>query len=240
MLKQLLGLFRSSDPIVGMGRDFKKMLKISYGITIRAGQVFFQESPEADERTEISRRDIKINKLERRIRKQVIAHLTLRSDAGDVPYCLLLMSIVKDVERMGDYAKNLAQVHDDGGGPIPDDGHGAELRELRGMVESIFAEARGVFATSDSDAATALILQGRDVTKRCDALIGDVSRSDYDAATTTSMVLGARFYKRIACHLLNILSGVVMPLHKLDYYDERLLGTVPDSGADSTEGETLP
>lgn len=235
MLKQLLGLFRSSDAIARMGEDFKKMLELSYGITIRAGRVFFQESSKAEERRETSKRDVKIrrrdakiNKLERRIRKQVIAHLTLRSNAGDVSYCLLLMSIVKDVERVGDYAKNLAQVHIDGGGPIPDDENGAELLELRRTVEAIFAEAREVFATSDSDAAGALILRGRAVNRRCDLLISDVSRSDYDAATTTSMVLGARYYKRIGSHLLNILSGVVMPLHKLDYYDERLLDTVPD------------
>jgi hypothetical protein len=32
--------------------------------------------------------------------------------------------------------------------------------------------------------------------------------------------MGARFYKRTAAHVLNVLSSVVMPLHKLDYYDE--------------------
>ena len=237
MLKQLLSLFRSSDAIARMGRDFNKMLELSYGITIQAGQVFFEQSSEADARREISKRDLKINKLERRIRKQVIAHLTLGSNAADVPYCLLLMSIVKDVERLGDYAKNLAYVHHDGGGPIHEDEHGAELREIRRIVEGIFAEAREVFATSDSTAATALILRAREVNKRCDRLIGDVSRSDYDAATTTSMVLGARFYKRIESHLLNILSGVVMPLHKVDYYDGRLADTVPDSGSTSDSGQ---
>ena len=38
-----------------------------------------------------------------------------------------------------------------------------------------------------------------------------------------AVTLGTRFYKRIGAHLLNILSGVVMPLHKLDYYDEKVL-----------------
>jgi phosphate transport system protein len=225
MLKQLLSLFGSNDAIARMGTDFGKMLDLSYDITIRAGKVFFGESPEAEERTEIRKRDIKINKFERRIRKQVIAHLTLGADAGDVPYCLLLMSIVKDVERLGDYAKNLASVQYDGGSAIPDDEHGAELRDIRRIVDGTFAEARAVFASSDSDSATALILQGRDVNKRCDLLISDITSSNYDAATATSMVLGARYYKRIESHLLNILSGVVMPLHKLDYYDEQLLDT---------------
>jgi len=227
MLKQLLSLFSSNDAIARMGADFAEMLQLSFDITIRGGKSFFGEASEDDQRTEISKRDVKINKLERRIRKQVIAHLTLSSTAGDVPYSLLLMSIVKDVERIGDYAKNLAEVHHDGGGAIPDDEHGAELRDLRRIVEGTFEEAKGVFAESDAEAATALIMQGRHVNKRCDLLIGEVARSDYDAATTTAMVLGARYYKRIESHLLNILSGVVMPLHKLDYYDERLLDGLP-------------
>lgn len=225
MLKQLLSLFGSNDAIARMGTDFGKMLDLSHDITMRAGKVFFGESPEAEERTQISKRDVKINQFERRIRKQVIAHLTLGADAGDVPYCLLLMSIVKDVERLGDYAKNLGSVHYDGGAAIPEDENGDELRDIRRIVEGTFAEAREVFTSSDSESATALILQGRDVNKRCDLLISDIARSDYDAATATSMVLGARYYKRIESHLLNILSGVVMPLHKLDYYDERFMDT---------------
>ena len=36
------------------------------------------------------------------------------------------------------------------------------------------------------------------------------------------MVLLTRFYKRLGAHLLNILTSVVMPLHKLDFYDERV------------------
>jgi phosphate uptake regulator len=220
-----------------MGADFAEILQLSFDITIRAGKSFFGEASEDDQRTEISKRDVKINKLERRIRKQVIAHLTLSSNVGDVPYSLLLMSIVKDVERIGDYAKNLAEVHHDGGGPIPDDEHGAELRDLRRIVEGTFEEAKGVFAESDAEAATALIMLGRNVNKRCDLLIGEVARSDYDAATTTSMVLGARYYKRIESHLLNVLSGVVMPLHKLDYYDERLLDGVLDGDDDNGDDD---
>jgi hypothetical protein len=33
--------------------------------------------------------------------------------------------------------------------------------------------------------------------------------------------MGTRFYKRLGAHVLNVLTSVVMPLHKLDYYDEK-------------------
>jgi phosphate uptake regulator len=202
-----------------MGADFSRMLKISHEITLAAGQNFFDEEG-GEGREEIRKRDIEINKLERGVRKQVIAHLTLSPSPGEVPYCLLLMSIVKDAERIGDYAKNLAEVRVEGGAPVPDDDLGTELSDIRRIVEGTFARVDEVFASSDAEVANALIEEGRTVTRRCDALLGKVARSDYDAATATSVVLGARYYKRIGAHLLNVLSGVVMPLHKLDYHDE--------------------
>ena len=229
MLKELFNLFRSGDALTRMGRDFSEMLALSYGLTLDAGRILFEEAPEGDRRAELSKRDVQINKIERGIRKQVITHLTLQKQPRDVPYCLLLMSIVKDVERLGDYAKNLAEIHDEGGAPMPDDANGVELRGIRRATEATFGAVGEVFATSDSKRAVGLIQEGRKVNRRCDQLVATVARSTYDAATTTSMVLGARYYKRIESHLLNILSGVVMPLHKLDYYDERVLDADRDS-----------
>ena len=235
MLRELLSLFRSSDSIVAMARDFSQMLDASHELTVRAGRLFFDESDVEGERGEISRRDVAINKLERSIRRQLITHLTVGHESSDVPYCLLLMSLVKDVERIGDYAKNLAEVREEGGAPVPDDEFGTELRELRGVVEGMFSEVSRVFTSSDAEAAAGLIARGRAVNRRCDALIASVARSDHDAATTTSIVLGARYYKRIGSHLLNVLSGVVMPLHKLDYYDEDVLGGAASDANDEED-----
>lgn len=222
MLKELLSLFRADDPIARMAADFSKMVDLSQGLTTRAGHVLFQEGTSAArELEEISKQDVEINKLERRIRKQLIAHLILTRDRSDVIYCLLLMSLVKDVERLGDYAKNVSEIRSDGGAPVPDDENGSAIREIRGAVEATYASVNSVFATSDSRAAAQLIQEGREVNRRCDNLIKRVAGSSYDAATTTTLVLAARYYKRIESHLLNILSGVVMPLHKVDYFDEK-------------------
>ena len=231
MLKELLSLFRSADALASMARDFNEMMSVAHDITVRAGKMFFSEA-DGDDRRQISKRDVEINQLERGIRKQVISHLTLGSSSGDIPYCLLLMSIVKDVERIGDYAKNLSEVHHEGGAVIPDDALGTELREIRDLVEATFSEVSKVFASSDAAAAAALITRGRAVNRRCDQLISGIAGSDYNAATATSMVLGSRYYKRIGSHLLNVLSGVVMPLHKLDYYDEDALVNPDDEEDD--------
>ncbi|MDX1647744.1 MAG: PhoU domain-containing protein [Longimicrobiales bacterium] len=237
MFKELLSLFRSDDAIGQMADDFQEMLAASRELTLRAGRIFWEEADGTDEPMEISRRDVAINKLERSIRRRVITHLTLGSERRDVPYCLLLMSIVKDVERIGDYAKNLSEVHRDGGASVPDDPRGKELRELREVVETAFGRAMNVFGTSDSTAAVGLMNQLRDVNRRCDELIPSVASAEYDAPTTTTLILGARYYKRIGSHVLNILTGIVMPLHKLDYYDEDQLEGLVDEAELSDAGD---
>lgn len=233
MLRELMSLFRSNDAIAEMGENFSRMLDLSHELTLSAGTFFFDNAPTPDERTSISKRDVELNQLQRQIRKQVIAHLSLGQGHMDAPYCLLLMSLVKDVERIGDYCKNIVEVYDEGGGPIADDENGAELRELRAAVEDTFAASGKVFRESDTEMAMDLLRRGRELNRRCDLLVSRVARSSYDAPTTTTLILGARYYKRIQSHLMNILSGVVMPLHKLDYYDEDSLPEgLEDEGED--------
>ncbi len=223
MLRELLSIFRSEKPLAAMGENFARMLQITYHMTLQAGEIYFGETAAPDERTAIYKRDVEVNKLERAIRRQVIAHLSLQGNSASLPYCLLLMSTVKDVERLGDYAKNLSEVREYHPDPLPDDEIVGELKEIRAGVEAAFAVTSEVFARSDRERAITLTRQGRDLAHRCDALIERVARSDYSARSAVAVVMGTRFYKRIGAHVLNVLSSVVMPLHKLDYYDEKEL-----------------
>ncbi|MEO2167884.1 MAG: PhoU domain-containing protein [bacterium] len=220
MLRELLSLFRATAPLEELGRNFTEMLEISHELTVAAGEIYFRNERAPEERTEIYRRDVKVNKLERRIRKQVIKHLSLGGNTTDLPYCLLLMSLVKDVERIGDYAKNLTEAHDFRIQPLADDAIVAELREIRSSVEAAFSATADAFAKADRESALTLIEQGRSTGQRCDALLVCIAHSDYDAGSATAVALGTRYYKRISAHATNVLTSVVMPLHKLDYYDE--------------------
>jgi len=220
MLRELLTIFRSENPLSSMGEQFAKMLKLTLEMTTTAGTIFFENKNNPEDRTRIYEQDVRVNQLERSIRKSVVAHLTLPGNTPDVPYCLLLMSLVKDVERIGDYAKNLAELVDIRPEPVPDDEVLQELQEIRRGVEDAFRSTWEIFASSDSERAMQYIRQGRDLAHRCETLILRIARGSYDASTAAVLVLCSRYYKRIGGHALNVLSAVVMPLHKVDYYDE--------------------
>jgi phosphate transport system protein len=171
-------------------------------------------------RSLVYKQDIKINQMQRAIRKQVATHLSMTTGTADVPYCLAMMSLVKDVERLGDYAKNIVELTDLHPEALPEDELTEELREIRAEVETILRNVHEVLTSLDRDKAMDRIRCGKDLARRCDAMLAKVARSDYSAGAAAATVLGTRYYKRIGGHLINILSSVVMPLHKVDYYDE--------------------
>ncbi|MCP5112510.1 MAG: PhoU domain-containing protein [bacterium] len=214
-------MFRSKAPLGEMGEQFYEMLRQSLSLLRRAGDIFFRGVATSAEREEVQQADIQINKLQRRIRKQVIVHLSVKGNSRDLPYCLLLMSLVKDAERLGDYAKDLVGLTGLSNLDLPDDEITAELREIRSQVEGDLEAASEVIKTADRDRAIDLIRAGRDQVSRCEALIPNIAHSSYSAGTAATLGLAARFYMRISGHVLNLLSSIVMPLHKLDYYDEK-------------------
>ncbi len=220
MLRELIKILRSSDPLGEMGKQFVEMLDITEQTTLRAGEIVFEGKASPEERTWVYKQDVKVNKLERLIRKRIIAHLSFSGNSLDLPYCLLLISLVKDVERIGDYAKNLAEISEFFHGTLPDDELVAELRQIRSGVEVAFAGLAEVLERSDKETALNLIHEGAAMAHRCDMLVTKAAHSSYDASTTTAVVLATRHYKRIGGHVINVLSSVVMPLHKVDYYDK--------------------
>ncbi len=228
MLRELLGILRESDPLQEVGERFREMLKLTQEMTLWAGDIAFGGHPSPSSRTALYERDRDVNRLERAIRKQVVSHLSISDAKMDVPYCVLLIGLVKDVERIGDYAKNLSEVADIRPGPFPDDDVVGELVEIRRGVETVFQSTGEIFVSSDQEQALQLIQQGREIAHRCDVLITSIGGSNYGGEVTTALVLATRFYKRIGGHLLNVLSSVVMPLHKVDYYDEKELPGTDD------------
>ena len=94
------------------------------------------------------------------------------------------MSLAKDVERLGDYAKNLSELIEIRSQPLPSGVTLNELQAIRRGVEHAFRPSSEVFVKSKKDQALELIEQGREMARRCDRLIVDIGHGDYDAATT--------------------------------------------------------
>ncbi len=224
MLFKLFGSPEGRSPILDRAvNDFLSMVEHGHWMHGRAGAALWGLADLESTRAEVYRRDIEVNRAERAVRKAIVSHLAM-DPRSDLTLCLILMSVVKDAERVGDYCKNmmdLADYHAFG-----DDRHEivAELKRLQEETDGLFPKVIAGFRASDEATGAEVVRAEREVTDACEVVIERVL--DAPGLTNRQAVaytLMARFQKRIAAHLGNIASSLVMPIHKLDYFDEEYL-----------------
>ncbi len=201
------------------------MLMLATSMVRRASQVYWGAYVSPQEEDIFHRTDADVDRLQREVRKRLMRHFSgpsRGSSEGDVSHGLALMSLVKDVERLGDYAKNLLEVHGmsgRGAGDIPDDGVGARLRSVAEFVGQLFGEIGSVFGEQRRDRALHLLMQGGEQKRACDEIVFDVARSVADVGIAVDLTLAARYYKRMIGHGCNLLSSLLVPVHRLDQFD---------------------
>ncbi|MBM3696112.1 MAG: hypothetical protein FJW79_09300 [Actinobacteria bacterium] len=169
---------------------------------------------------EIRATDRKVNRAERAVRKELVVHVSVRGGKADLPLVLATMSIVKDAERIGDYAKNIWDLAAAGidWSAAPDREH---LIGYRDRTSNLIGEAARAFSERDIQAARRLLQDGDDLLDDHDAEVMAQLRSEGPAAEAVARALYHRYLKRIVAHTMNVLTSLVMPVHRLDYYDEK-------------------
>ncbi len=235
MLKQIIDIWRSRKTEERLYNEFVEMLEMDWKMfEIAMGVIGGRLKPD-DVQDDLFRRDIEVNRKERSIRKQIVESLSVRGENTTVPASLVLMSVVKDAERVGDYCKNLLETAQLMQKPVTDLKYSQEVLEIGEHVCRIFQESIRAFAEEDEDQAREIIEDEGLMNKRCDALIEAIARSDLGANEAVTTALWIRFLKRIEAHLSNICSSVVLPVHRLDSrlkYEKR--GSVqPDADSDA-------
>lgn len=175
----------------------------------------------------ISKVDIGVNKAERAVRKELVVHVSVRGADADLPLVLSFMSIVKDAERVGDYSKNIWDLADAGIDFSADEDVKA-LAKVRDRTSEAIGEAARIFKDRDADAAHETIKRLDLFLDECDAAIRVQLESTGPARGAVARALFFRYVKRIAAHLMNVLTSLVMPVHRLDFYDEKKSDRIED------------
>jgi Na+/phosphate symporter len=167
---------------------------------------------------ELRSTDRKVNELEREIRRELLVHASVLG-AINTPAILIYMSVVKDVERIGDYAKNLVDLALDGAS-FAATADNAEWRSLTADITRLIAAVGEAFRSHDSARSKELLSEGNRLLKLFDSRVSALVRGEDTGEQGVARALAHRYLKRIVAHLMNILSAVVMPLDRLDYFDE--------------------
>ena len=101
----ILDLFKRDNWSNELVDKISEMLELGSAMFDYTSGVLVVGNPDSDPQALLYDRDIRINKLERTIRRSVISHLSVRGSRAEVPSALIFMNVVKDAERIGDYIK---------------------------------------------------------------------------------------------------------------------------------------
>ena len=177
----------------------------------------FREDKDVD--LNIRDQDLEINKYEREVRRNVFNHLVVGGKA-DLPSALVLVSIIVDIERIGDYTKNIVELALDHAGKLNGGKFEKNLQRVEAAVEDNLIKTRACFETGDKKSALNLLEKYKWVNDVCDdSLIALIKEDDKDIRSGDSVALGIyfRWLKRINSHLRNITTSVVNPFDRIGF-----------------------
>ena len=218
-------MFKEIFKLLGKGNLQKQALQECYEMVdlcrsmVLASVESLRKRDDASVDINIYEMDKKLNAFERGVRRKVMTHLSLGHTA-DINSGLGLVSVVIDLERIGDYSKNiydLAVNHPErlDAGPAEE-----SLTAIETKAFENFASAVEDFKSGDPDEARRLMASYKeDVSARCSELTKQIVRGrvDLPAPEAATLVLYLRFLKRISAHSRNLISSLVNPFDRIGY-----------------------
>ena len=220
MFSNLLSFWRGKDFLSQVIDDFSKMLDNAENMHTMVARALLENDQPANLKDTVYQLDKKINRLERSIRRRIVEHLTLQPTV-DTSMCLCLMSVVKDAERIGDYVKNLYEVLGLLEKPIDRSVFDTYFNGMNDNLLTLFKDTKKAFVREDDAKAKATYQLESKLVKECDAILVKLAESELSTNEGVCYTLIARYFKRIAAHLVNISTSVMLPVSQLDYFDEK-------------------
>jgi len=186
-----------------------------------------RETDTAELPFDIRKMDRKINKYLREVRRNVLTHLTIAGTQNIVPG-LILVSIVIDVERIGDYTKNISELaimHPDHlkGGPFEDD-----VQKMENTIKDLFPRVINVLTEQDVEDASAILDMEDETGKTADQIVESIISKKGKGLKVDDAVclsLYVRHLKRVNAHLTNIASSIVNPFPRIGFREKKKKNT---------------
>jgi phosphate transport system protein len=222
MFKKWLAIFQKDTLMDRAYQRSFEMLAITMAMCMEA-KVDLRQREDSEIDISMKEKDKEVNKYEREVRRKVFNHLAVQGTA-ELPSGLALISIIIDIERLGDYAKNMLELALDHPGKLHGGKFEEELTRIEMAVEDNFIQTKRCFEEGKADSALTLLDQYAWVNDRCDEIVkAIVQEEDKNICPGDAAALGlyVRWLKRINSHLRNITTSVVNPFDRIGFQPKK-------------------
>lgn len=218
MIKEILSVFQSDSLMERAFNMSFEMLEITNQMFKESKRVL-RKSDTSEFTYDVNKEDAKINKMQREVRKDVFNHLAMAGNV-DLSSGMVLASIVIDLERIGDFTKNIVEIAQNHPQRLHAGDFENNLIELEKAVEDSFGRTIHCFENADEKAAFNLLKEYKWVSRKFDVKIESLMRGEDSTLTVgsaVSLAIYLRALKRIFSHLRNVASSVVNPFHRIGF-----------------------
>jgi phosphate uptake regulator len=164
--------------------------------------------------------DQTINEEQMEVRKKVFEHLAV-SKGHDLLQGLVLTSAVIDLERIGDYTKNMGEIVDLIPGRLEFGTYEKQYQDIVERTRFLFQKTRTAFVKRDKQIAREAVTHFHGISREVDAILTQVVSSGSPGDTIEKRVLGLalllRYLKRTGAHLKNICTAITNPFPSIGY-----------------------
>jgi len=218
MFRKWLAIFKK-DTL--MDRAYQRsfmMLDLTREMFLKAKESLrFREDKDVD--LNVRDRDLEINRYEREVRRDVFNDLAVGGTVK-LPSALILVSIIIDIERIGDYTKNIVELALAHPGKLKSGKFEKDLQRVEAAVEDNLVKTRACFEFGDKSSALKLLEKYKWVNDVCDeSLESLIKEEDKDIRPGDAVALGIyfRWLKRINSHLRNITTSIINPFDRIGF-----------------------
>ena len=164
--------------------------------------------------------DKEINEFERVVRRKIMTHLSVNSETN-LSAGLVLVSVVIDIERIGDYTKNICDLAVNHKGKLLFGTEEKKLSIIENNVKDYFNNTIDAFKNQDIDLARKLMEEYKsDISIESSKLVNSIISGeikDLSSVQAGSLCLYLRYLKRISGHSKNLVSSIVNPFERIGY-----------------------
>ena len=132
IFKDILNIWKSDNLLAQAWDDSIKMLSLSNDIFVQSIQ-YFNSGENIDAVKALKKEDQSVNDYYQLVRRKVLTHYSIDKPPVETSGGLTLVNMVVDIERIGDYCKNISDLTLIKSGPM-------DFGELRDDIKSIEAE----------------------------------------------------------------------------------------------------
>mgnify|MGYP006188215975 CR=1 FL=1 len=222
MFKQIFNLFKSDSLYEQALNQCFEMLDTDL-LMFNESVKSLRESDTSEIPIDIFEMDKKINQFERDVRRKVMTHLAI-SGNEDLGSGLILISVVVDIERIGDYTKNIYELAINHPKKLQGFSFEKDLLQIEINTRNLFNDTIKTFKNQNLEEARKIMKDyKKGISKQCDDITNTIisSELDIDANSAAAIALYSRYLKRISAHSRNLISSIVNPFERIGYPEEK-------------------